>query len=136
MCHCFFLFCIPDSGALSLCFLSTITSFLHHIVLSVVWRDIYKDSVHPLAKKRKMHSDKFISVQSKPNPVYHQLCKPKGFPYLSSIGRKKRKFSLLLICSPWSSLLKRVLPSIHPVSTGSHNHPPSIPFSLFIHLIS
>ena len=66
--HCSFLFCIPDLCDLSLCFLSTITSFSHCIVSSVVWRNVYKDTVHPLVKKRKIHihpsSDQFSSVKS------------------------------------------------------------------------
>ena len=60
MSHCSFPFCTPDSHAWSLCFLSTITSFSHHIVLSVVWRNVYKDSVHPLVK---WEQDVFSQVQ-------------------------------------------------------------------------
>ena len=72
-----FPFCIPDSHALSLCFLSTIALFLYHIVSSVVWRNVYKDSLCPFPSKNKKNTDKFRLVQSKSNPVYHQLCKPR-----------------------------------------------------------
>ena len=64
MCQCSFLFCILDSRALSLYFLSTIALFLHCIVSSVVWRNVYKDSVHPLVKKGNTYSSKISSIQS------------------------------------------------------------------------
>ena len=58
LCHCSFPFCIPDSHALSL------LSQYNHIVLpqivsSVVWRNVYKDSVHPLVKQE----DVFTQLQ-------------------------------------------------------------------------
>ena len=47
--------CYTECNTLSLHFLSTIASFLHRIVSSVVWRNVYKDSVHPLVKQGKMY---------------------------------------------------------------------------------
>ena len=133
--HCSFLFCIPDSCALSLCFLSTITSFLHCIVSSIVWRNVYKDSVHPLVKQGKTYSSKFSSVQS--SQAQYQWYKLIVFT-CPLMGKKRNSlfFFLSTICSSQCSLLKRVLPSIHLVSSSSHNHPLSIPFSLSIYLFS
>ena len=135
--HCSFLFYIPDSHALSLCFLSTITSFLHCIVSSVVWRNVYKDFVHPLVKQGNTYSSKFSSssINQDGLPIC-QWYKPIQF-YLS-INKEKEEFlsSQSVLLSPLFNRDNTQLSSIHPVSTSSHNHPPSIPFSLSIHLIS
>ena len=136
------LFPFLDSHALSLCFLSTIASFSHHIVLSVVWRNVYKDSVQPLVKQENTYSSKFSSVQFSPvqsSQVQYQWYKPIQF-YLSI--NKEKDESLFFSC--WQSVLlgplfnkdNTQLSSIHPVPSHPHIHPLSIPFSLSIHLIN
>ena len=95
-----FPFCIPDSRALSLCFLSTITSFSHRIVLSVVWRNVYKDSVYTLVKQGNMYSSKFRSVQL--SQVKFSISGTSQYTFTYPLTRKKRNLSLLLlstICS-------------------------------------
>ena len=84
-----------------------------------------------------MYSSKFSSVQL--SQVQYQWYKPIWF-YLS-INREKEEF-LFISCwqsvflSPHFNMDNTQLFSIHPVSTGSHNHPLSIPFYLFSHLFS
>ena len=114
-----FFFCIPDSCALSLCFLSTITLFLHHIVSSVVWRNVYKDSVHPLVKQAKTYSPKFRSVQS--SQAQYQWYKLR--PFYLSINREKRNVSLLF-------LVDNLFPSVLSSKKGATFYPSSLyPFT-------
>ena len=118
--HCSFPFCTLDSRVLSLCFLSTITLFLHCIVSSIDWGNVYKDSVHPLVKQGKMYSSKFSSVQSSQAQWY------KLTWFYLSINKEKEEFLS-------SFLIDNLFPSVFSSIGTMHNYLLSIQ-SLPIHI--
>ena len=92
--HCSFLFCIPDSRNLSLCFLSTIALFSHRIVSSVVWR---KGLCPSPCKTRK-----YVFIQ-----VQYQWYKPICF-YLSINKAKEESLSSFLVDNLFSLVLSSI----------------------------
>ena len=126
-----------------MCFVTLLSQhnyvFSHRIVSSAVWRNVYKDSVHPLVKQGNMYSSKFRSVQF--SQVKFSISGTSQYSFTYPLTRKKRNFSFFscrqsILLSPLFNKDKAQLSPIHPVPSHPHIHPLSIPFSLFIHLIN